>query len=102
MPVFSGRERDIILGYYGGRGRGKGLPPGLAKRGGHLPPGLERHLAKNGTLPPGLQKRVEPFPPELDRRLPRLPTGYSRVILEGRAIILGRGNVIVDLLYLSQ
>lgn len=102
MPVFSERERGIILGYYGGRGGGRGLPPGLAKRGGHLPPGLERHLEKNGTLPPGLQKRVEPFPPELERRLPRLPTGYLRVIVEGRAIILGRGNVIVDLLHLGQ
>jgi hypothetical protein len=59
-------------------------------------------VEKNGTLPPGLQKRVEPFPDDLDRRLSRLPSGYSRVILEGRALILDRDNKILDLITLVQ
>lgn len=81
---------------------GRGLPPGLAKRGGHLPPGLERQLQRNGTLPPGLQKRVEPFPVELEQQLPRLPSGYSRVIVAGRALILDSNNMILDLLTLIR
>src|SRR5215475_4953163 len=52
---FSRHDRDLINGYYSGRG--SNLPPGLAKRGGNLPPGLEKQLERNGTLPPGLQKR---------------------------------------------
>jgi hypothetical protein len=43
--------------YYGGQG----LPPGLAKRGGQLPPGLQKHLWKHGSLPPGLQKKIGPM-----------------------------------------
>ena len=53
---FEARERDIITGYYANPSQG--LPPGLAKRGGNLPPGLEKQLMRNGTLPPGLQKRL--------------------------------------------
>ncbi len=39
------------------RGRGNGLPPGLAKRNGNLPPGLQRHIARTGHLPPGLERK---------------------------------------------
>lgn len=35
----------------------RNLPPGLAKRGGNLPPGLQRQLDRRGHLPPGLEKR---------------------------------------------
>jgi hypothetical protein len=94
--AFSERDQQLIRSYFAGGGRG--LPPGLAKRGGNLPPGLEKHLQRNGTLPPGLQKRVQPFPVELTRQLPALPSGCSRVILEGRALILDRNNKILDLM----
>jgi hypothetical protein len=95
-PIFTESDQRLIRSYYSGGGRG--LPPGLAKRGGRLPPGLERHLQRNGTLPPGLQRRVEPFPAELTQQLPSLPAGYSRVILAGRALILDRNNRILDLM----
>ncbi len=98
--VFSERDRQIIRRYYSGGS--SGLPPGLAKRGGKLPPGLEKQLRKNGTLPPGLQKRVEPFPTDLVRQLPPVPAGHSRVILEGRAIILDGANRILDLFLLNR
>ena len=49
---FLPEERRIIENYYRSGGPSKGLPPGLAKRGGNLPPGLQKHLDKNGTLPP--------------------------------------------------
>jgi hypothetical protein len=87
-PVFGPRDRDIIGGYY--RNRDSNLPPGLAKRGGKLPPGLERQLERNGTLPPGLQKRLEPFPLELNRQLPPLPPGYARGVIGGSAIVVNR------------
>jgi len=89
---FLPEERRIIEEYYqkGGKVKQKGLPPGLAKRGGNLPPGLQKHLDKNGRLPPGLQKRLEPLPVDLDRRLPRLPEYWERVILERNVILIDR------------
>jgi hypothetical protein len=86
--VFSVQDRDIIREYY--RNRYANLPPGLAKRGGDLPPGLKKHLERDGTLPPGLQKRVEPFPVELERRLAPIPTTCSRVTLGVDILILDR------------
>ncbi len=97
-PVFSTRDQELIRQYF--LVNTSNLPPGLAKRGGNLPPGLERQLERNGTLPPGLQKRVEPFPVDLSRKLPRLPAGYSRVILGDRALILDAANKILDLMHI--
>jgi hypothetical protein len=99
QAIFTDRDRELIRGYYSG---GKGLPPGLAKRGGNLPPGLAKQLRKNGTLPPGLQKKVEPFPADLDRQLSPLPSGLSRVMVAGRAILRDRNNRILDLMALAQ
>lgn len=94
---FAPRDRDIISGYY--RNRQSNLPPGLAKRGGQLPPGLERQLERNGTLPPGLQTRIEIFPSELDRQLPPLPAGYVRGLIGGSAIVVDRrSGAIVDVI----
>src|SRR5258708_35985454 len=42
LPVFADRDREVIVRYF--HGESSGLPPGLAKRGGNLPPGLERQL----------------------------------------------------------
>ena len=96
---FLPEERRIIENYYRSRGPSKGLPPGLAKRGGNLPPGLQKHLEKNGRLPPGLQKRLEPLPRELDSRLPRLPDAWERVILERDVILVDRrSNRILDVI----
>jgi len=89
---FLPEERRIIEEYYhkSKKAKQKGLPPGLAKRGGNLPPGLQKQLDKNGRLPPGLQKRLEPLPVDLDRRLPRLPEYWERVILERNVILIDR------------
>lgn len=98
---FLPEERQIIEQYYrrGKKGKAKGLPPGLAKRGGNLPPGLQKHLEKNGQLPPGLQKRLEPLPVDLDRRLPRLPEYWERVVLERDVILIDRRtNRILDII----
>jgi hypothetical protein len=96
---FLPEERRIIENYYRSGGPSKGLPPGLAKRGGKLPPGLQKHLEKNGTLPPGLQKRLEPLPQDLEARLPRLPDYWHRVILERDVVLVDqRSNKILDIL----
>lgn len=98
---FLPEERRVIEDYYRQtpKGKGKGLPPGLAKRGGNLPPGLQKHLEKNGQLPPGLQKRLEPLPVDLDRRLPRLPEYWERVVLERDVILIDRRtNRILDII----
>jgi len=98
---FLPEERRIIEEYYhkGKKGKQKGLPPGLAKRGGKLPPGLQKQLDRNGQLPPGLQKRLEPLPADLDRRLPRLPEYWERVVLERDVILIDRRtNRILDII----
>jgi hypothetical protein len=98
---FSAEERRIIEDYYhkGKSSKKKGLPPGLAKRGGNLPPGLQKKLDRDGKLPPGLQKRLEPLPTDLDRRLPRLPEQWERVILERDIVLIDRRtNRILDII----
>jgi hypothetical protein len=98
---FLDEERRVIEQYYrrGAQGKSKGLPPGLAKRGGNLPPGLQKHLEKNGQLPPGLQKRLEPLPVELNRQLPPLPEHWERVIVERDVILFDRRtNRILDII----
>jgi hypothetical protein len=98
---FLPEERQIIEQFYrqAKNGKSKGLPPGLAKRGGNLPPGLQKHLQRNGQLPPGLQKRIEPLPMELDRRLPPLPEFWERVVVERDVVLLDRRtNRILDII----
>ena len=98
---FSAEERRIIEDYYhkGKKSKQKGLPPGLAKRGGNLPPGLQKKLDRDGKLPPGLQKRLEPLPVDLDHRLPRLPEYWERVILERDIVLIDRrSNRILDII----
>ncbi len=98
---FSPEERRIIEDYYhkGKKSKKKGLPPGLAKRGGDLPPGLQKKLDRGGQLPPGLQKRLEPLPTDLDHRLPRLPEHWERVVVERDIVLIDRRtNRILDII----
>ena len=93
---FDDHDREVITSYYAGHG--SGLPPGLAKRAGNLPPGLEKHLEKNGTLPPGLQKKIQPCPVELVRQLPPVEPGYARGVIGAHVVVYNRNtNVIVDI-----
>ena len=92
--VFSSAERALISEYIRGLPP-SGLPPGLAKRGGDLPPGLEKQLRRNGRLPPGLEKRLYPFPPQIESRLGPLCEGCQRGFLNGSVVILRPGLSIV-------
>ncbi len=97
IAVFAQHDREIIINYF--HGGASGLPPGLAKRGGNLPPGLERQLERNGTLPPGLQKKLQPFPPELERQLPPCPAAYQRAVIGAHIVVFNRNTrLIVDIM----
>ena len=101
------RHRDDDDRYDGddgrGRGHGRGMPPGLAKRGGDLPPGL----AKRRSLPPGLARNdrlpedveYQPLPRDLERRLPPLPSpDYVRVRVGTDLLILNKKTrVVIDM-----
>jgi len=86
-----------------GKGRGKDMPPGLAKRDGDLPPGL----AKRDSLPPGLARhdrlpddvKYESLPRDLDRQLPPLPSKeYVRVRVGTDLLILNKKtHVVLDI-----
>jgi hypothetical protein len=97
-PIFNRHDRNIIQDYFR-RNELSGLPPGLAKRGGNLPPGLEKQLERNGQLPPGLQKRLEPLPFALERQLVRLPRGCRRGIIGDDIVLLDARGRIADILY---
>ena len=96
---FGDRDREIIHNYYYGqthKKQNKGVPPGLAKKGG-LPPGLQKQLVKRGQLPPGLQ--YQSLPHDLEKRLSRIPDDYARVMIEGSFVLFDkRTNVIFDVI----
>ncbi|MGH9719300.1 MAG: hypothetical protein ACRD8O_03755 [Bryobacteraceae bacterium] len=102
--VFTTGDTRVIVDYYRGGG-GSGLPPGLAKRGGDLPPGLEKQLRRKGTLPPGLRKKIQPFPAPLVSRLPPLPgdCGCRRVVYDKWAMLIHDAtNTIFDIIDLTR
>lgn len=76
-----------------GKGRGNGLPPGLAKRD-QLPPGL----AKRGNrLPPGLMK--SDLPADLEETLPELPDNVERVVIDTDILLVQKGtDLILDVM----
>jgi len=67
-----GRDQNVIREYYRAVPPNN-LPPGLAKRGGDLPPGLEKQLRRNGRLPPD----------------------YGRAFIGGRAVIYNKSTSVV-------
>jgi hypothetical protein len=81
--VWGPREIEVIRAHYAPQYR-------------NLPPGLQKKVARGGSLPPGWQKKMQPFPPSVDRVLMPLPSGYSRGVFEGHAVIYNRG-VVVDI-----
>ena len=90
---FNDRDRHLIHDYYR-KYKHKRVPPGLAKRGGNLPPGL----AKRDRLPPGLQGRG--LPHALESSLSHLPGGYVRRKV-GKDIVLmdSRTRTVFDIIF---
>lgn len=93
--AFNDHDRELIRDYYyGGGGKHKGLPPGLAKKG-KLPPGIQKQLVRRGQLPPGLE--YQRFPGDLERRLSPLPAGYARAEISGSFVLFDeKTRVIFD------
>ena len=88
-------ERETIRKYVTtsteGKGKGKGLPPGLAKkvaRGGSLPPGWEKKVTVGTVMPVEVYKECHPLPKELSIKLPEPPKGVITVTVEGKAVRL--------------
>jgi hypothetical protein len=96
VDIFIAKDRRILRDYVANY-PGGGLPLGLAKRKGALPPGLEKQLRRNGRLPRGLEKRIFHFPAKLERRLSPLVPGLRRGFIGGRAVIYNpKTSLIVD------
>ena len=82
---FSDEEIRIIHAWYrdhessGGRGNGKGKQKGL-------PPGIAKNLARGKPLPPGIAKQH--LPDGLVHSLPAPPRGYERVIIDGKVLLV--------------
>ena len=83
---FSLKEKQVISSFYGGGGgggdqggQGKGKKKKKKGAGGNqgIPPGLAK---KGGALPPGIAKRQ--LPNNLLSQLPPPPQGYERVIVD--------------------
>ena len=90
--TFSNDEARIIAEWFEGNryesyDSGKGKKPGKGK-GKHkgLPPGIAMNLARGKALPPGIAKRS--LPGSLIERLPPVPSGYERVIVDGRVLLV--------------
>lgn len=84
---FGRSDTRLIRDWFSNPQNTKGLPPGLAKRE-ELPPGLKRHLERNGTLPPGLQKKIQPIPRSLRSQLPKMPAGTEIVFIAGNVLVV--------------
>jgi hypothetical protein len=95
--AFGKEHQKKIRDYFGNSANLEGLPPGLAKRE-ELPPGLQRHLERNGTLPPGLQKRLQPLPQDLEAQLPTTPEGIVRGVIGNKVVVVEeRTSKILDI-----
>ena len=87
--VFTDEEIRIIRAYYEthgldtghGHGKGKGH-----KKAGGLPPGIAKNLARGKPLPPGLAKSSLPY--DLRRQLPPAPSGYDRIVVAGKILLI--------------
>jgi hypothetical protein len=83
--VFSKGEINVIAQWYDehrapvSNGKGRKKPKGL-------PPGIAKNLARGKPLPPGIAKQV--LPPGLITLLPRPPSGYERIIVDGKVLLV--------------
>jgi hypothetical protein len=101
--VFSSQERDIICTHAKKSNgsdkegkKGKGLPPGLAKkaaRGGELPPGWQKKCVRGEVISAEVYKHCEPLPHEVVVKLPPPPPGTIVVTVEGKVFRLARATL---------
>ena len=92
-------EREIIRTYVHSHSaekkKGKGLPPGLAKkvaRGGSLPPGWQKKCARGEIMPPEVYRQCHPLPQEVIVKLPTPPPGTILVAVHGKIVRLVKAS----------
>jgi hypothetical protein len=100
--VFSDDERRIVHAYAQERhehekaGRkGKGLPPGLAKKvahGGSLPPGWQKKCVRGEVLSEEVHRHCHPLPREVVLKLPPPPPGTILVAIDGKVVRLAKAT----------
>ncbi|MEE8444548.1 MAG: hypothetical protein V3S44_04310 [Alphaproteobacteria bacterium] len=95
--TFSLKDKQVIASFFGGGGSGGGGgktgKPGKGNRGkGNkgIPPGLAK---KGGALPPGIAKRQ--LPSTLITQLPPPPQGFERVIVDNDILLINIATQIV-------
>lgn len=94
---FGEHDRDVVRGFYGERFRkGKGCPPGLAKKhNGCMPPGQAKKWRYGQPLPNDVV--WYPVPSELVIRLPAPPDGYRYVRVASDILMIAVGtSMVVD------
>ena len=93
---FGDSDRRAVQEYYQSPARGKGCPPGLAKKGnGCRPAGQLRKVARGRPLPHDLV--VYDLPRDLRYRLPPPPAGHRYVQLGADVLMIAVGtSMVVD------
>jgi Ni/Co efflux regulator RcnB len=94
---FGEYDRDVVRSYYGDQFRkGKGCPPGLAKKhNGCMPPGQAKKWRYGHPLPNDVV--WYPVPGELVLRLPAPPDGYRYVRVASDILMIAVGtSMVVD------
>ncbi len=93
------REHAVVhsdSGQPGKKGKGKSLPPGLAKkeaRGGELPPGWQKKCVRGQIMPGEVYRHCQPLPQEVVAKLPPPPPGTVLVTVEGKVVRLARATL---------
>ncbi len=85
--TFDDAEIETIRAYYRDHGSndGHGNKHGKAKDKG-MPPGIAKNMQRGKPLPPGIAKRY--LPNDLILELPPLPSGYERIVVVGKILIV--------------
>jgi len=83
--VFTKDEIRIIATWYQDHDHGTGREA-HGKKGGGLPPGIAKNLARGKPLPPGIAKQY--LPDGLVSVLPPAPRGYERIIVDGKVLLV--------------
>ena len=112
LVVFSPKEVEIIRAYFahvherdakdndgsaGAQGSGGKVKGGKQTTQG-LPPGIAKNLARGKPLPPGIAKKQ--LPADLIQRLPPVRSGYERVVIDGRVLLIEIATqMIVDAIF---
>jgi Ni/Co efflux regulator RcnB len=90
--VFTKDEIAVINDYFTRYPMDTGA--GKQKKIKGLPPGIAKNLARGKPLPPGIAKRQ--LPQDLVRQLPPVRTGYERVVVDGRVLLVDIATQVIN------